>query len=136
MKETKKVQTKTIDTGGASNFTTTLKSILKLLDLEASDDYRILKPTEYAFKTAMQLVVDAYEVMESDFPKGSASTEDRGGIKITWKNRETRRLVRLFCPCNSEQPVDIYHDSSDEYNVEDVYSVSTLVHRLEWFNAS
>jgi len=136
MTETKEVPTKSIDTGGASNFTTTLKSILKLLDLEASDDYGILKPTEYAFKTAMQFLVDAYEIMKSDFPKDSASTDNRGSIKITWINRETKRLVRLFCPCNSEQPVDIYHDSSDDYDVEDVSSVSTLVHRLEWFNAS
>jgi hypothetical protein len=113
-----------------------LKRILELLDLEEEDDYGILKPTEYAFKTAMQLVVEANEIMGDYFPKASASTDHKGSIRITWKNRETKRLVRLFCPCNSEQPVDIYHDSSDEYNVEDVSSVSTLVHWLEWFNAS
>ena len=136
MTVTKEVPTKSIDAGGASNFTTTLKRILELLDLEAEDDYGILKPTEYAFKTAMELVVEAHEIMGSSFPKASASTDHQGSIRITWKNRETKRLVRLFCPCNSEQPVDIYHDSSDEYNVEDVYSVSTLIHWLEWFNAS
>ncbi|MGK7901258.1 MAG: hypothetical protein AB4352_07570 [Hormoscilla sp.] len=136
MTVTKEIPTKSIDRVSPSSFTTTLKSILELLDLEEEDDYGILKPNEYAFKTAMQLVVEAHEIMEISFPKGSASTDHQGSIRITWKNRDKKRLVRLFCPCNSEQPVDIYHDSSDEYNVEDVSSVSTLVHWLEWLNAS
>ncbi len=71
MTVTKEIPTKSIDQGSASNFTTTLKRILELLDLEAEDDYWILKPTEYARLSAIQLVVDAYEIMGSDFPKGS-----------------------------------------------------------------
>ncbi|MBC6481807.1 MAG: hypothetical protein GDA56_32650 [Hormoscilla sp. GM7CHS1pb] len=136
MTVTKERPIKNIELKSESNFTTTLKRILELLDLEEEDDYGILKPTEYAFKTAMQLVVEANEIMGILFSKGSASTDHQGSIRITWKNREKKRLVRLFCPCDSEQPVDIYHDSSDEYHVEDVSSVLTLVHWLEWLNAS
>ena len=102
MTVTKEVPTKSIDTGGASNFTTTLKRILELLDLEASDDYGILKPTEYAFKTAMQLVVETYEIMGSDFPKGSNFTDDRGGIFLTWKNRDPQDKIILLCPAKKQ----------------------------------
>ncbi|MEG5136333.1 MULTISPECIES: hypothetical protein [unclassified Microcoleus] len=41
-----------------SNFRVTVERLLELLDLE-DDEYGILRPTEYAFKTAMKLIVEA-----------------------------------------------------------------------------
>ena len=72
--------------------------------------------------------------MGSSFPKASASTDDEGGIRLAWTHLKPERTVRLFCPSSSEQPVDIYHSTTDEYAVEDVVSVSTLVRWLEWLN--
>ncbi len=43
---------------GLLNFRITVKRPLQLLHLEAEDEYGILRPTEYAFRTAMKLVVE------------------------------------------------------------------------------
>lgn len=115
-------------------FAVTIERILELLELEEEDDYGILKPTEYAFKTAMKLVLEAYKVMEIEFPQASACTDDEGGIRLTWSSRESERKVCLFCPNNSEQPVDIYHSTRDDYGVVDLLSVLTLINWLKWFN--
>jgi hypothetical protein len=114
--------------------TITLKRLVALLELEDEDDYGILKPSDYAFKTVMNLVLDAHSLMGISFPKASASTDHQGGIRLSWKNLETERTVRLFCPSSPKHPVDIYHATNDEYAVENLVSASTLVHWLEWFN--
>ncbi|MBD2772304.1 hypothetical protein [Iningainema tapete] len=118
----------------AQGITITLKRILELLEAEDEDDYGILKPTDYAFKTALSLVSEAYSQMGDTFPKATASTDHEGGIRLAWTSLKPERTVRLFCPSSSEKPVDIYHSTSDEYAVEDVVSVSTLVNWLQWFN--
>jgi hypothetical protein len=43
---------------GLLNFRIRVKRPLQLLDLEAEDKYGILRPTEYAFRTAMKFVVE------------------------------------------------------------------------------
>jgi len=136
MTVTKEVPTKSVDQSRESNFTTTLKRILELLDLEAEDDYGILKPTEYAFKTAMQLVVETYEIMGNSFPSGSESTDEEGSIFLNWISQDRKRSVIIFCPCSPEKPAYFYHDTSDEHAAESDVSASKLVHWLEWFNAS
>lgn len=117
MTVTKEIPTKNIELKSESNFTTTLKRILELLDLEEEDDYGILKPTEHAFKTAMQLVVDAYEIMGNSFPSGSESTDEEGSIFINWISKDRKRSVILFCPCSPEKQAYVYHDASDEHAV-------------------
>ncbi|NJM60594.1 MAG: hypothetical protein HC849_10945 [Oscillatoriales cyanobacterium RU_3_3] len=119
---------------GLSNFRITVERLLELLDLEEEDEYGVLKPTEYAFRTAMKLVVEAYDVLRDNFPKASAATDDRGSITLDWTRLEPDRTVRLFCPFSQEQPVDIFHHTKDEYAVEDIISSPTLVYWLQWFN--
>ena len=51
-----------IDSGsnsGLLNFRITVERLIQLLGLEEEDEYGILRLTEYAFKTAMKLVVEA-----------------------------------------------------------------------------
>ena len=47
----------------ASDITITLKRLVALLEEDDIDDYGILQPSQYAFKTVMKLVVEAYELM-------------------------------------------------------------------------
>ena len=115
-------------------FSITLKRLVELLDLEEEDDYGILRPTPYAFTTAMKLVLEAYEVMGDSFPPASPCTDHLGGIKLSWSSRNPERTVRLFCPDSPEQPADIYHSTSNEYAVEYLLSVSRLLYWLQWFN--
>ena len=119
---------------GLLNFRITVERLIELLDLEEEDEYGILIPTEYAFRTAMKLVVEAYDSMGNSFPKCSTGTDDRGSITLDWTSLKPERTVRLFCPFSAEQPVDIYHHAKNENAVEDIASSSTLVYWLQWFN--
>ncbi|MCU0547139.1 MAG: hypothetical protein MUE44_34110 [Oscillatoriaceae cyanobacterium Prado104] len=62
---------------GLLNFRITVERLLELLDLEDDDEYGILRPTEYAFRTAMKLIVEAYDVLGCNFPEASAATDYR-----------------------------------------------------------
>lgn len=119
---------------GLLNFRITVERLIELLDLEEEDDYGILRPTEYAFRTAMKLVVEAYDSMGNSFPKASTGTDDRGSIRLAWQNINADRRVRLFCPHSSDDKAYIYHQKSEEYASEDITSGAILVYWLEWFN--
>lgn len=119
---------------GLSNFRITIERLIELLDLEEEDEYGILRPTEYAFRTAMKLVVEAYDSMGDNFPKASIATDDRGSIRLAWTSLELDRTICLFCPHNGSERAYIYHQKSEEYGSEDITSAATLVYWLEWFN--
>ena len=123
-----------ISNSGLINFRITMQRLLELLDLEEEDDYGILRPTEYAFRTAVKLVVEAYDALGDSFAKGGTATNELGGIFLDWKNREKDCSLHLFCPSSPENTAYIYHQKSDEYGSEDVVSGLTLVHWLKWFN--
>jgi hypothetical protein len=120
--------------GGVSDFTITLKRILELLDLEEEDDYGILKPTEYAFKMAIQWVIEAYEIVGSSFPRASSSTDEMGGIRLSWENTDKDCRIRIFCPSAPDKVAYVYHQKGDDYGSEDLVSAATLVQWIEWFN--
>ena len=67
----------------SSDITVTLKRLVALLEEDETDEYGILQPSQSAFKLAMRLVVDAYEAIGDRFPRASASTDERGGIRLT-----------------------------------------------------
>jgi hypothetical protein len=123
--------TTSIDVQG---ITITLKRIVGLLESEEEDEYGILKPSDYAFKTIINLVLEAHSLMGNSFPKASASTDHEGGISLDWAKVETDRQVSLFCPFSSEQKAYIYHQISDEYAVDYDVSLPNLAHWLRWFN--
>jgi hypothetical protein len=126
--------TKSISNSGLSNFRITVEHLIELLDLEEEDEYGILRPTDYAFRTAMKLVVEAYDSMENNFPKCSTGTDDQGSIRLAWTSLKLDRTIRLFCPHNGSQKAYIYYHRIEEYGSEDIASAATLTHWLEWFN--
>ena len=126
--------TNSTSNSGLSNFRITVERLIELLDLEEEDEYGILRPTEYAFRTAMKLVVEAYDSMGNSFPKCSTATDDQGSIRLAWQNINADCRVRLFCPSNANAQAYVYHQKNEEYKSEDIISASTLVHWLEWFN--
>ncbi len=119
---------------GLSNFRITVERLIELLDLEEEDEYGILRPTEYAFRTAIKLVVETYDSMGNSFPKCSEiSPNKRGSIWLAWENTNADRAVRLVCSINADQKSYIYH-MSGEYGSKDITSAAILVDRLNWFN--
>lgn len=127
-------KTDTNQNNGLLNYRITAQRILELLDLEEEDEYGILRPTAYAIKTAMKLVIDSYDIMGDSFPKGSPSTDEQGSIRLAWENLDSDCRVRLFCPCNAEEKAYVYHQKSAHYGSEDIINFSTLVNWLKWFN--
>ncbi|WP_202895465.1 hypothetical protein [Iningainema tapete] len=89
---------------------------------------------DYAFKTVMNLVLEANSLMGNNFPRGSASTDHEGGISLDWSKREMDCRVSLFCPFSPDKKAYIYHQRNDEYAVDDDVSASNLAHWLQWFN--
>ena len=118
----------------SSNITVTLKGLLALLEEDETDDYGILQPSQSAFKSAMHLVVEAYEIMGDSFPRASASTDEQGGIRLTWSKLEPESEDRLICPADANQSVYLYHELGDTYAVENSVTTSILVQWLEWIN--
>ncbi len=117
---------------GLLNFRITVKRPLQLLHLQAEDEYGILRPTEYAFRTAMKLVVEVQDSMGNSFPKCSTGTDDRGSIRLAWQNINGDGAVRLVCPINADKKSYIY-PVSGEHGSKDLTSAATLVYWLEWF---
>ena len=67
-----------------SGFSITLKRLGELYEGEDDEDeYGVLKPSDWAFKTALNLVVEAHSMMGSSFPKASACTDHQGGVSLT-----------------------------------------------------
>ncbi|MCC5637593.1 hypothetical protein LC593_17455 [Nostoc sp. CHAB 5844] len=121
-----------------SDITVTLKRLVALLEEDETDEYGILQPSQYAFKLAMQLVIDAYETMgvgaarrRHRFLRASAATDEHGSIRLTWSKRSPECEVRLVCPATAEQQAYLYHEMGDNYAVERDVTASMLVHWLE-----
>ncbi|MBE9017995.1 hypothetical protein C7Y66_02965 [Chroococcidiopsis sp. CCALA 051] len=118
----------------SSNIAVTLKRLIDLLEEDETDEYGILQPSQSAFKLAMRFVVEAYEAMGDSFPRASASTDEKGGIRLTWSKLEPECEVRLVCPADAEQQAYLYHELGDTYAVEQNVTTSILVQWLEWLN--
>lgn len=118
----------------SSPITVTLKRLVDLLEENETDEYGVLQPSQTAFKLAMRFVVEAYDVMGDRFPKASASTDEEGGIRLTWSKLEPKCEVRLICPAQTDQPAYLYHELGDDYAVEREVTVYILLQWLEWLN--
>jgi vacuolar-type H+-ATPase subunit I/STV1 len=110
----------------------TLARLQDLLEEEDEDDYGVAKPSAYAYGTALALVSEAARLMGNRLTRASASTDDRGGIRLTWTRPEAE--VRLVCAHQSDKQTYLYHEAGDEYGVEYDVSASALAHWLDWLN--
>jgi hypothetical protein len=118
----------------SSDLAMTLKRLIALLEEEEADDYGILQPSQPAFKRAMRFIVEAYEAIGESFPRASVSTDEKGGIRLTWSKLEPECEIRLMCPAESNQEVCLYHELGETYAVEQNVTPSDLVQWLRWFN--
>ncbi|MCU0567198.1 MAG: hypothetical protein MUF49_11440 [Oculatellaceae cyanobacterium Prado106] len=116
----------------SSDLTVTLKRLIALLEEDETDDYGILQPSQPAFKLAMRFIVEAYESLGESFPRASVSTDEKGGIRLTWSKLEPECEVRLICPADSGQEMYLYHELGDTYAIEQNVTSSTLVQWLRW----
>lgn len=118
----------------SSDLAVTLKRLITLLEEDETDDYGILQPSQTAFKLAMRFVVEAYESLGENFPRASVSTDEKGGIRLTWSKLEPECEVRLICPAHNDQESFLYHELGGIYAVEKSATSSVLVQWLKWLN--
>lgn len=116
----------------SNSITVTLKRLIALLEEDETDEYGILQPSQAAFKSAMQFVVEAYDAMGDNFPRASASTDEEGGIRLTWSKPASDCEVRLICPAQIDKTAYLYHELGSAYAVE--RELFELTQWLEWFN--
>jgi hypothetical protein len=112
----------------------TLTRLVTLLEADETDEYGTLRPTQSAFKRTMQVLIEAYEALGDQFQKASTSTDDQGGIRVTWSRLDVDGEVRLICPAQADQAPYIYHELGSEYAVEREISGAILAQWLEWLN--
>jgi hypothetical protein len=118
----------------SSPIAVTLKRLVALLEEDETDEYGVLQPSQAAFKLAMRLIVETYDVMGDRFPKASASTDEQGSIRLTWSKLESECEVRLVCPPHADQQAYLYHELGDDYAVEREVTVTILLQWLDWLN--
>lgn len=104
--------------------------LLALYGEEPEDDYGILKPTQHAFFTTVQLLINAGLQSRKRLPYGSVASDSEGGVRIEWYR--DGREVRLVVPASEDGQPYIYHESGDVYSIERNPSASTLSRWLDW----
>lgn len=116
-----------------SNIQITQNRLLELLR-EEDEDEDLLKPTNYAFDKAWNLVENASKVLKKKFPKAWVSTDGEGGIRLTWSKLQSEAEVRLICGATPEKRTYIYNEQGAKYGVIEQVSASSLSQWLTWLN--
>lgn len=114
----------------AAPISVSLERLFELLEERGNDDHGAVDPTQYAFKTASQLVLKAECKLIREV-KSSPVVDSEGGIRVTWKSGN--KQVKLVCPAASNAPIYIYQSSparSIVYNQDVTFNL--LADRLSW----
>lgn len=105
---------------GIRHMSSILGQLVELRNSPEHDDYGRLQPTEPAFETAWDLLVNAAicaHCESREIPRGCACTDSDGGVRIEW-NRPSAS-VRLNVPAEPKAPAYVYHEVGDDYAAED-----------------
>lgn len=125
-----------LDRDLANEIEITIDRIKTLEDDEEEDEYgEVVIPTEYAIQTAIELVSEAAKLTPEKFFKAWVSTEDSGGLRLTWSKPELNKKVKLVIPATPDRKRYLYHDMFDEYGVEYNVSSKILSRWLSWCNS-
>jgi hypothetical protein len=108
----------------------TLSRLVSLLEEEETDDYGVLRPTLFAFVTALELIVGASLQLLSGLPRATPCTDEQGGIRFEWSR--PARQVGLVVPAHQGGRMYVYHADGDERGLAEQVSASTLANWLRW----
>ena len=104
--------------------------LLNLLTEKGEDDYGRVDPTQFAFKTASEFILNAEWMLGRDI-KSSSVVDSEGGIRTTWAAGD--RKVKLVCPATPNSSVYIYESSPMGGVVHDQeVTFLVLAKRLSW----
>lgn len=97
---------------------------------ENEDEIGASVPTLYAFERARDLVIRANTEMQNEFPRGTASIEHDGGIRIEW--RRSNREVKLITAAQPGSLEYIYHEENGQHGLDKEISPTLLTYWLDW----
>ncbi len=118
-----------------SGFADIVREIGELASGDESDEYGVLRPSDYAYRTTMQLLKRSFSLLSTGksrleaqqcrrFPRGAVSTDEQGGLRIEWV--EGDRAVHLVVPAEPGGQSYIYHEIGQDYAAEKRVSGSAL----------
>ncbi len=107
-----------------------LDRLTALLDDPEEYDSGCLEPTGGAMAAARSAVLEAANLVAPPFPRGSASADGAGAVRLTWDLNG--RTVRLVCPGNHHHGSYLYHEEGDEYGHVAAPSSAVLADWLVW----
>lgn len=107
-----------------------LQRLLDLLREKGEDDYGMVDPTQFAFKTAIEFVLNAESMLGRDV-KSSPVVDSEGGIRVTWRSGD--RQVKLICPATPSGIIYVYESSPMGSSVHNQnVTFAALAGRLSW----
>ena len=112
------------------DISTIFSYLRELVEGDLEDEYGILRPTRYAIRKVLELLVSAGLQTQRRVPYGAPSTDDEGGIRIEWHWRG--RDLRLVIPASAEGQHYVYHELDDAYGLETHIDATTLAKWLDW----
>ncbi len=105
---------------GIDHLSPILRQLLELRDGPENDDYGRLQPTQHAYNTTVELLVDAAIDAQSErrqIPHGCVSTDSEGGVRIEWIREEAS--VHLVVPAEQSKAPYVYHEVGGKYATEE-----------------
>lgn len=108
---------------GDDHLSAMLRELAELQQEPERDDFGLLRPTPYAFETAIRLLANAAILASREggsLPKGCVSTDSLGGVRIEWI-RPTKS-VHLAVPANADENGYVYREHGDAYSTEKMTS--------------
>ena len=108
------------------DYVITLKRIEELRDEEDEED----RPSEYAYKRALDLLRQTAKELRLDFRRAHVCIGPDGGLRITWSSGA--REVRLICGAGPTSKTYIYHESPGAHDVEYSVNAPALTRYLRW----
>ena len=109
----------------------TLSRVRELRDEPESNEDLPAKPTDTAFEMSVRLLRTAAQLLHEDFPRGSASVGNDGGVRVTWSRGESTE-VRLICGGTTENRSYLYFESNGDYGVDEEMTGMRLASYLKW----
>jgi hypothetical protein len=106
-----------------------LRDLMKEGGEDEEDEYGALRPTSHAFRTALNLIIEASFLLMDGYPFGCASTDSEGGIRIEWF--KTTGEIRLVIPASKEKEPYIYYEFGEKYGVDRQANADKLA---RWIN--
>jgi hypothetical protein len=121
-----------------SGFANVIRQIAGLISGDETDEYGVLRPTEHALRTTIEVLVGALlertgntppHRQPGPFPRGSVTTDEQGGLRIEWSGDD--RAVHLTVPAVQGGRSYIYHELGEVYAAERRVSGSVLAYWLQ-----